>query len=1614
MRNFIIAFEKKIQLQILFALFIGITSSYGQNKNISNLERNSKQSSSEGYIDIRNKNYHVVGSDKTFIANKKKSSTAKTTTDTEAPVITCPPNQQLACGSLIPSYFNILSATDNIDTEIEVTQNPGEGSDFYDGMEIKFTATDDAGNKSECSIVVTASSTDINPPTFTCPTGLTFNCGDVMPNYALDPMMNLDDDCSLNVKYIMSPGPGSDFYDGIPVQIEYFDKSGNRSVCNFTVAMAVPDVIKPIITFCPGTQSLACGALLPDYRGVIEATDNCLENMTVSQSPGPGSTFVPGTTVTITVSDAANNTTNCSFIVNAAADTTKPTITCPGNQSLAIGSVLPDYSSLLSVSDNCDTNPLIVQTPAAGTVFNTNGTTVTLKATDASGNYDTCSFIVNNSGGDLPPVIECPSGQELLANSTLPNYVFLLKDISDDVTDNLDLQFTQTPPQGTLFTADTNVTITVKDESGNINTCTFPVKLKISNVALDCKTNNVFSSNLNPKDGVKIHGEKADGNTGYSVSGAGDVNGDGIDDFLIGASGNYQPWYGKDKIMKFIEGAAYLVYGNAAGFPPNIDLALLNGANGFKIRNDIPFSDFPNTGYDVSSAGDINGDGISDFMVSDPYRHTSNGTQNGNTYVVFGRTSGFPAELLLSTLNGTNGFSVMGTINYSAAGHAISSVGDINGDGMQDIAIITSGSTANNGKCYVVYGRNSGFPAVIKTDQINGTNGFVIEGDAVAGKVGNKVAGLGDINGDGFPDIGLGSYNGSDQHRKFVVYGRSSNFPATLNVATLNGTNGFILENTASPLNSFDGISNLGDINGDGYNDIAVTGSYILFGGTTIPALMDLKNLNGINGFKLLAGGKMASIGDFNKDGIGDFGIIENSGAYVIYGKTDWTSTTIDFTFLNGLKPSQGIKIGLFNYRNYDIALAGDVNQDGVDDFIIGTSNDEYNLDVNNDPGYAYVIYGKKISDSEKPVITNCPFDKVLTIQDPIPDYTKVISVTDNCDTKPVITQTPVAGTVFNGITQEITITATDASGNFESCKFTVSQTADTEAPVLTCPSDQQLACGSLLPDYLNLVTVSDNQDPLPVITQSPIAGSPFTDGMTVTITAKDASGNSEKCSFLVNTSADVTKPVITCAGNQILNAGDVLPDYSGLITVTDNCDTAPIITQEPAAGSPFVNGMTITVSAADASENKATCSFIVNEAADTEAPVIACISNQNLNCTTLIIPDYTAIVTVTDNRDSNPVITQSPVAGSPFVDGMKVTITAQDASNNIASCDFKISVSSDIIKPVIICIGNQTLPAGAILPDYTDKVTATDNCDSNLTIVQTPSAGNPVTNGMEVQMKVTDNSGNESDCFFTITTTAEPDTTSPVITCIADQKVPCNTVKVPDYTSKVIVVDDKDPIPVVKQSPAPGSAFTANMTIVITATDASSNKSTCSFKIDSDILLVDAGDDIEIKMGESVQLQAIATEEGSFKWTPAKGISNPFISDPLFTPEQTTTYTVYFTNKEGCEIHDSVIIMVEPKEKDETKYGFSPNNDGINDFWMIHDITKYPNNEVSIYSSWGDLVFQTKGYNNSTNVFSGIANRKRNLGADLLPEGTYFFEINPNSPSHHFKKLKGYLVLKR
>ena len=142
-------------------------------------------------------------------------------------------------------------------------------------------------------------------------------------------------------------------------------------------------------------------------------------------------------------------------------------------------------------------------------------------------------------------------------------------------------------------------------------------------------------------------------------------------------------------------------------------------------------------------------------------------------------------------------------------------------------------------------------------------------------------------------------------------------------------------------------------------------------------------------------------------------------------------------------------------------------------------------------------------------------------------------------------------------------------------------------------------------------------------------------------------------------------------------------------------------------------------------------------------------------------------------------------------------------------------------------------------------------------------------------------------------------------------------------------------------------------------------------------------------------------------------GAATEYIHNEEFPFDTEIFVTITSYNDAGdaiaCEQQSFTTLIPE----DETKYGFSPDGDGINEYWHIENIDYYPENVVSIYNRWGEIVFQIENYDNASKAFSGTANMRTKLGADQLPTGTYFFNIQIEGETI-LRKTQGYLVLKR
>ncbi|MGD1917225.1 MAG: integrin alpha, partial [Phycisphaerales bacterium] len=299
--------------------------------------------------------------------------------------------------------------------------------------------------------------------------------------------------------------------------------------------------------------------------------------------------------------------------------------------------------------------------------------------------------------------------------------------------------------------------------------------------------------------GFRLDGIDENDQSGWAVASAGDVNGDAVDDLIIGtrlADPGGRPGAGE----------MYVVFGRgpgAGGFPSSIQLGSLDGANGFRLEGIDPID---RSGRSVASAGDVNGDGVDDLIIN-AYRGDPGGRRDaGETYVVFGRdaaSGGFPSSIQLDDLDGTTGFRLDGVDAFDQSGSSVASAGDVNGDGVDDLIIGAlfgdPGGRRDAGETYVVFGRDAasgGFPSSIQLDDLDGTTGFRLDGVDAGDHSGSSVASAGDVNGDGVDDLIVGARSGDPGGRRdagetYVVFGRdaaSGGFPSSIQLADLDGT----------------------------------------------------------------------------------------------------------------------------------------------------------------------------------------------------------------------------------------------------------------------------------------------------------------------------------------------------------------------------------------------------------------------------------------------------------------------------------------------------------------------------------------------------------------------------------------------------------------------------------------------------------------------------------------------------------------------------------------------------------------------------------------------------------------------------------------------------------
>ena len=371
---------------------------------------------------------------------------------------------------------------------------------------------------------------------------------------------------------------------------------------------------------------------------------------------------------------------------------------------------------------------------------------------------------------------------------------------------------------------------------------------------------------------------------GYSLASAGDVDGDGLSDLLIGAAYADEP-------STENAGKVYLVFAASLGGSTEIDLADADYIFVAENNNDL-------AGYGVGSAGDVDGDGLADILIGAP--------NIGTTYLVLSASLGTESTVSLANADyqflAENAGDSLGT---NAAG-----IGDIDGDGLSDILMGATGNDDNGtnaGKTYLVLASSLSSDSSIDLS----TADYAFLGENTNDNAG-YVAGAGDVDGDGIPDILIGAPGnddgGSAAGKTYLIFGSSLGASSTINLSTADYS--FVGENSSDQ--SGDSIDSAGDVDGDGLDDILIGAHH------------------------------------------NDDGGISAGKAYVVLASSLSSSSTIsladaDFSFIG---ENEDDKAG------HPISAAGDVDGDGLDDILISAlAND----DIGSDGGKTYLILGSSL-----------------------------------------------------------------------------------------------------------------------------------------------------------------------------------------------------------------------------------------------------------------------------------------------------------------------------------------------------------------------------------------------------------------------------------------------------------------------------------------------------------------------------------------------------------------------------------------------------------------------------------------------------------------------------
>jgi len=402
--------------------------------------------------------------------------------------------------------------------------------------------------------------------------------------------------------------------------------------------------------------------------------------------------------------------------------------------------------------------------------------------------------------------------------------------------------------------------------------------------------------------------DQAGAGFGESVSAAGDVNGDGYSDVLVGAS-----WYDNGESE---EGRAYVYHGSASG---------LAASPAWTAESDQADARF---GSSVSTAGDVNGDGYSDVIVG-AFLHDNGESDEGRVFVYHGSASGLAAS---------PAWTAESDQADARFGNSVSTAGDVDGDGYSDVIVGAEeydNGESGEGRAFVYHGSGSGLAA---------SPAWTAESDQGSGGFGSSVSTAGDVNGDGYSDVIVGAEtydNGeTNEGRAFVYHGSASGLAASAD---------WTAESNQAIAFFGSSVSTAGDVNGDGYSDVII-GAHLYDNGETSEgrAFVYHGSAGGLaasaawtaegDSLGAVFGASVSTAGDVNGDGYSDVivGAYDYENGEISEGRAllyQGSASGLAASPIWAVESNQaGAQFG------FSVATAGDVDGDGYSDVIVGAN----------------------------------------------------------------------------------------------------------------------------------------------------------------------------------------------------------------------------------------------------------------------------------------------------------------------------------------------------------------------------------------------------------------------------------------------------------------------------------------------------------------------------------------------------------------------------------------------------------------------------------------------------------------------------------------------------